>query len=147
MSINSDDVVVGASQSSTRRAEDELSGPVSKVAKLTNGETAHEVEVSATSSETRADGLVWRSVGVDARKPAEEIGDVEMQEEKEKVDYMKRLPRDVLLKILEWTVEVQTQPARLKMVAEDIRRTGWPKDKDTTAGCAFCRPSPNEAPS
>lgn len=132
-STMSSNIIDLSSPPATRRAEDEAQGAVPKKAKLTNGDSLQEPAVSATTTETRADGLTWRSVGVDARV-GDADGDSEMMETKAIEDYTKRLPRDVLVKILEWTVEVQTQPARLKMIAEDIRRTGWPKDKDTTAG-------------
>lgn len=127
----------------TRPAEEEPEGvPCPKSPKLTSGQAqqkqdadATELSISATTTHTR-EGVTYRSVGVSARNSVEpEEGDVEIKEpEKELKDPWKTLPRDVVEKVLEWTLEVQTRKAENSYSEEYIRKTGWSKDKDPTVG-------------
>jgi len=132
------------SQRTTRPAEDEAEGaPSPKSPKLTNGQAQQKQDadatelcsISATTTHIR-EGVTYRSVGVSARSSVEpEEGEVEMKEpEKVLKDPWKTLPRDVVEKVLEWTLEVQTRKAEHSYAEEDIRKTGWSKDKDTTVG-------------
>lgn len=133
--------LVDLSPSRARPAEEEPEGaPSLKSPKLTNGQAQQQdadatLSISATTTHTR-EGVTYRSVGVSARNSVEpEEGDAEMKEpEKELKDPWKTLPRDVVEKVLEWTVEVQTRKAETSYAEEDIRQTGWSKDKDTTVG-------------
>nr|CRX79038.1 hypothetical protein [Leucosporidium scottii] len=132
------------SQRTTRPAEDGAEGaPSPKSPKLTNGQAQQKQDadatelcsISATTTHIR-EGVTYRSVGVSARNSVEpEEGEVEMKEpEKVLKDPWKTLPRDVVEKVLEWTLEVQTRKAEHSYAEEDIRKTGWSKNKDTTVG-------------
>jgi hypothetical protein len=132
------------SQRTTRPAEEEAEGaPFPKSPRLTNGPAQQKQDadatelcsISATTTHIR-EGVTYRSVGVSARNSVEpEEGKVEMKEpEKELKDPWKTLPRDVVEKVLEWTLEVQMKTAEHSYAEEDIRKTGWSKDRDTTVG-------------
>ncbi|ORY78907.1 hypothetical protein BCR35DRAFT_304937 [Leucosporidium creatinivorum] len=136
-----------SSQGTTRPAEEEPEGaPSSKSPKLTNSAAQQQEDatqassISATTTHVR-EGVTYRSVGVSARNSVEpEEGDAEMKEpEKELKDPWKTLPRDVVEKVLEWTLEVQTRKAENSYAEEDIRKTGWSKDKDTTVGANLAK--------